>query len=81
MLAKVHSFGVLGIDTYPVEIEVDVSPGLPNITIVGRPEIDIAVESPDIGIALQIDPIAAGGRAGGQVLRAGRQGHAPIIAG
>ena len=38
MLAKVHSFGVLGIDTYPVEIEVDVSPGLPNITIVGLPD-------------------------------------------
>jgi magnesium chelatase family protein len=35
MLAKVSSFGVLGIEAYPVEIEVNVSNGLPAITLVG----------------------------------------------
>jgi magnesium chelatase family protein len=38
MLAKLHSFGILGIDAYPVEIEVDVSRGLPCISIVGLPD-------------------------------------------
>lgn len=35
MLAKVFSFGLLGIEAYPIEIEVDVSNGLPAITLVG----------------------------------------------
>jgi len=35
MLAKVFSFGLWGIEAYPVEIEVDVSRGLPAITLVG----------------------------------------------
>jgi len=35
MLAKVFSFGVLGIGAYPVEIEIDVARGLPAVTLVG----------------------------------------------
>jgi len=35
MLAKVFSFGLFGIDAYPIEIEVDVSRGLPTVTLVG----------------------------------------------
>ncbi|MGA2775745.1 MAG: hypothetical protein ABSE81_06795 [Candidatus Omnitrophota bacterium] len=35
MLAKVFSFGILGIEAYPVEIEVDLARGLPTVTIVG----------------------------------------------
>ncbi|MCM8801323.1 MAG: YifB family Mg chelatase-like AAA ATPase [Candidatus Omnitrophica bacterium] len=35
MLAKVFSFSLLGIEAYPVEIEVDVSRGLPAMTVVG----------------------------------------------
>jgi len=35
MLAKVLSFGLLGIDVYPVEVEIDISRGLPAITLVG----------------------------------------------
>ncbi|MDD5595946.1 MAG: magnesium chelatase domain-containing protein, partial [Candidatus Omnitrophica bacterium] len=35
MLAKVQSYGLLGIEAYPVEIEVDVSFGLPAVTLVG----------------------------------------------
>ncbi len=35
MLAKVFSFGIFGIEAYPVEVEVDVSRGLPAVTLVG----------------------------------------------
>jgi magnesium chelatase family protein len=35
MLAKVLSFVVLGIEAYPIEIEVDVARGLPAFTLVG----------------------------------------------
>jgi len=35
MLAKVFSFGLIGIEAYPMEIEVDVSYGLPAVTLVG----------------------------------------------
>ena len=38
MLAKINSFGILGLDAYPVTIEVDVSRGLPATTIVGLPD-------------------------------------------
>jgi len=38
MLAKVLSFGLLGIEAYPVEIEVDVTAGLPAVTLVGLPD-------------------------------------------
>lgn len=35
MLTKTLSFGLLGIEAYPIEIEVDVSRGLPVVTFVG----------------------------------------------
>lgn len=35
MLAKIYSFAVVGIEAYPIEIEVDVSRGLPAVTVVG----------------------------------------------
>jgi magnesium chelatase family protein len=39
MLAKLHTFSLLGIDAVPVEVEVDVSPGaLPRTVLVGLPE-------------------------------------------
>ena len=39
MLAKLHTFSLLGIDALPVEVEVDVSPGaLPKTVLVGLPE-------------------------------------------
>jgi magnesium chelatase family protein len=41
MLAKVLSFGVLGIEAYPIEIEVDVSWGLPVMNIVGMADTAI----------------------------------------
>ena len=38
MLAKVFSSAVLGIDAYPVEVEVDISRGLPVFSTVGLPD-------------------------------------------
>jgi len=39
MLAKLHTFSLLGIDAVPVEVEVDVSPrALPKTVLVGLPE-------------------------------------------
>ncbi len=38
MIARVLSGAVIGIDAYLVEVEVDISPGLPSFTTVGLPE-------------------------------------------
>ena len=38
MLSKVFCFGILGLDAYPITIETDISPGLPNIIMVGLPD-------------------------------------------
>jgi len=37
-LAKVNSAAVIGLDAFPVEVEVDISAGLPSFTIVGLPD-------------------------------------------
>lgn len=42
MISKVNSAAVLGLEAQPVEVEVDISNGLPSLTIVGLP--DKAVE-------------------------------------
>lgn len=41
MLAKVFSSAVIGIDAYTVEVEVDISMGLPHFTTVGLPEASV----------------------------------------
>ncbi len=38
MLAKIHTGAVMGIDAIPIDVEVDVALGLPNISIVGLPD-------------------------------------------
>jgi magnesium chelatase family protein len=38
MLARVRSAAVLGIDAYPVEVEADLSNGLPSLSTVGLPQ-------------------------------------------
>ncbi|MDY7032299.1 MAG: magnesium chelatase domain-containing protein, partial [Thermodesulfobacteriota bacterium] len=38
MLAKVLSGAILGIDAYKVEVEVDITRGLPSFSTVGLPE-------------------------------------------
>lgn len=35
MLSKVKSFGLIGIDGYPIDVEIDISAGLPKCDIVG----------------------------------------------
>src|SRR3989338_552349 len=39
MLATVLSSAVIGIDAFPVEVEVDISNGLPSFNIVGLPDM------------------------------------------
>ena len=41
MLARVRSAAVFGIDATPVTIEVDISFGLPGLTIVGLPDASV----------------------------------------
>lgn len=38
MLAKVYSCAVVGLEGMPVEVEVDISQGLPSFLIVGLPD-------------------------------------------
>src|ERR1700685_410587 len=38
MLAKLRTFALVGIEALPVEVEVDVSAGLPKTILVGLPE-------------------------------------------
>ncbi|MGB9617923.1 MAG: YifB family Mg chelatase-like AAA ATPase [Desulfomonilaceae bacterium] len=38
MLARVHTAALIGIDAYPIEVEVDVYAGLPSIAVVGLPD-------------------------------------------
>jgi len=35
MISKTNSFGLFGLEAYPVEIEIDVAKGLPTVTLVG----------------------------------------------
>ncbi|MFA5350311.1 MAG: YifB family Mg chelatase-like AAA ATPase [Candidatus Omnitrophota bacterium] len=41
MISKTNSFGLIGLEAYPVEIEIDVSKGLPAVTLVGLTDIAI----------------------------------------
>jgi len=41
VLAKIFSSAVIGIDAFLVEVEVDISHGLPVFTTVGLPEIAV----------------------------------------
>ncbi len=41
MLAKLNAFSLSGIDAVPVEVEVDVAPGLPKTILVGLPELSV----------------------------------------
>ena len=38
MLARVQSAAVVGLDALPVDVEVDVSPGIPTFAVVGLPD-------------------------------------------
>jgi len=44
LLAKVFSSAVLGIDAYRVEVEVDITSGLPTYTTIGPPCLGLAMD-------------------------------------
>lgn len=48
LLARVHSGSLIGIDAHPVEVEIDVFPGMPSIAVVGLP--DSAVKESTAGV-------------------------------
>ncbi len=52
MLSKTLSFTLLGLSAFPVEVEVDLSRGLPGITIVGLPDSSIKESKERIRSAL-----------------------------
>ncbi len=41
MISKTYSFGLFGLDAYPVEIEIDITSGLPTINLVGLADVAI----------------------------------------
>ncbi len=53
MLSKVLSFASIGVDAYPVEIEVDFTSGLPGIIIVGLPDSSVKESKERIRSALK----------------------------
>jgi magnesium chelatase family protein len=53
MLAKVHSSGTLGIEAYIVEVEVDLSRGLPSFNIVGLPDLAVKESKKRVKAAIE----------------------------
>jgi magnesium chelatase family protein len=53
VLAKVFSSAVLGIDAYLVEVEVDLSPGLPTFAVVGLPDASVKESRERVKAAVQ----------------------------
>jgi magnesium chelatase family protein len=53
MLAQVMSGAVLGVDAYLVRVEVDLSSGLPGMSVVGLPESAVREGRERVGAALQ----------------------------
>jgi magnesium chelatase family protein len=53
MLTVVHSAAVYGIDAYSVRVEVDISPGMPSITLVGLPEAAVKESIDRVRVALR----------------------------
>jgi magnesium chelatase family protein len=41
LLASVISSALAGVEAYPVEVEIDISPGVPNLKMVGLPEASV----------------------------------------
>ena len=53
MLFRIASAALLGIDAYPVEVEVDVSFGLPQFVIVGLPDAAVRESKERVQAALK----------------------------
>jgi magnesium chelatase family protein len=54
MLAKVHSAAVLGIDAFPVEVEVNSGWGQPAVIIVGLPDAAVKESRDRVKTAIEI---------------------------
>jgi magnesium chelatase family protein len=52
MLARIRSAAVLGIDAYPVDVEVDITNGLPSFSTVGLPQGAVKEGRERVGAAL-----------------------------
>ena len=53
MIVKISSSTVIGIDSYPVDVEVDISPGLPQFSIVGLPDAAVKESKDRIKAAIK----------------------------
>lgn len=53
MLARLQSAAVFGVDAYPVQIEVDVSFGLPSFTMVGLPDTTVRESRDRVRLAIR----------------------------
>ncbi len=53
MIVKVISSAVVGIDSYPVDVEVDVSSGLPQFSTVGLPDVSVRESKDRIKAAIK----------------------------
>ena len=53
VMARVTSFALQGIESRPVEVEVDVSPGLPGLSIVGLPDAAVSEARERVRAALR----------------------------
>ncbi|MCX5853025.1 MAG: YifB family Mg chelatase-like AAA ATPase [Deltaproteobacteria bacterium] len=53
MIVKVASSTVIGIESYPVDVEVDVSPGLPQFSTVGLPDVAVRESKDRIKAAIK----------------------------
>jgi magnesium chelatase family protein len=53
MIAKIHCFGLLGINAYPIEIEIDASGGLPSFSLVGMADTAVKESKERVKAALK----------------------------
>ena len=53
MIVKVASSTVIGIESYPIDVEVDVSPGLPQFSTVGLPDVAVRESKDRIKAAIK----------------------------
>ena len=58
MVALVHSGAALGIDGYAVEVEVNLSQGLPGMSIVGLPDAAVKESSDRVTAAIRNTKLA-----------------------
>lgn len=54
MIAKLRSTGLFGVDAFVVEVEIDVSNGLPSFNIVGLPDTAVQESRERVRSAIKI---------------------------